>query len=267
MKNVELVKKAKDVVANYKTVYANGMFGQPITESIIVQKTRQLPKWYTSARQKSLRALIGQGCFGFDCICFIKALLWGWSGDLKSTNGGAKYCSNNVPDTTEYGMLNRCSNISSDFSKIEVGEYLWTDGHCGIYVGEGMAVECTPKWDNGVQITAVHNIAEKQGYNGRTWKKHGKLPYIEYIVETEEETKKMVTINLSRLQRGSKGNEVKTLQRLLKSLGYDIGWFGTDGDFGSATEAAVKKFQQDRKIASDGIVGCDTWMQLLLFGD
>lgn len=263
MTNVELVKKVKDVAANYKTVYANGMFGQPITESIIVQKTRQLPNWYTSARQKSLRALIGKGHFGFDCICFIKALLWGWSGDLKSTNGGAKYCSNNVPDITEYGMLNRCSNISSDFSKIEAGEYLWTDGHCGIYIGDGLAVECTPKWDNGVQITAVHNIAEKQGYNGRTWKKHGKLPYIEYIVETEEETKEMVKINLSRLQRGSKGNEVKTLQRLLKSLGYDIGWYGVDGDFGSATEAAVKKFQQNKKIACDGIVGYNTWSKIL----
>ena len=270
MTNVELVKKAKDVVANYKTVYANGMFGQPITESIIVQKTRQLPKWYTSARQKSLRALIGKGHFGFDCICFIKALLWGWSGDLKSTNGGAKYCSNNVPDTTEYGMLNRCSNISSDFSKIEVGEYLWTDGHCGIYIGDGLAVECTPKWDNGVQITAVHNIAEKQGCNGRLWTKHGKLPYIEYVVCPEdkekddaEQTKGEVTLSLNQLSRGKyKGNaQVFALQRLLKLMGYyykDI-----DGDFGSGTEMAVKNFQKDRKIQVDGIVGRDTWSHLL----
>ena len=267
MTNVELVKKAKDVVANYKTVYANGMFGQPITESIIVQKTRQLPKWYTTKRQQELRALIGQGYFGFDCICLIKGVLWGWKGDLNQVNGGAVYKSNGVPDITEYGMLQQCSDVSENFAKIEIGEYLWIKGHCGIYIGEGLAIECTSKWENGVQITAVHNIAEKQGYNGRTWKKHGKLPYIEYIVETEEETKKMVTINLSRLQRGSKGNEVKTLQRLLKSLGYDIGWYGVDGDFGSSTEAAVKKFQQDKKIACDGIVGCNTWMQLLLFGD
>ena len=266
MKNVELVKKAKDVVANYKTVYANGMFGQPITESIIVQKTRQLPKWYTSARQKSLRALIGQGCFGFDCICFIKALLWGWSGDLKSTNGGAKYCSNNVPDTTEYGMLNRCSNISSDFSKIEVGEYLWTDGHCGIYVGEGMAVGCTPKWDNCVQITAVANISPKSGYNDRIWKKHGKLPYVEYEKAEQEEKPEYtenVTVKLYQLSKGllNYNPQVYTLQRLLKGLGhYNM---EIDGLYGGGTEKAVIAFQKAKKIAPDGIVGQETWNKLL----
>lgn len=246
-----------------KTVYANGMFGQPITESIIVQKTKQLPKWYTAERQKSLRALIGKGFFGFDCICFIKAILWGWRGDLKSTNGGAKYCSNNVPDTTEYGMLNRCSNISSDFSKIEVGEYLWTDGHCGIYIGDGLAVECTPKWDNGVQITAVHNIAEKQGYNGRKWRRHGKLPYVQYVVETKQEDEGKTIIELSTLKKGSKGEEVKTLQTLLKSKSYNIGEWGVDGIFGQATEYAVEDFQSEKGIKADGVVGKDTWTALL----
>lgn len=263
MKNVELVKKAKDVVAKYKTVYANGMFGQPITDSIIQQKAKQLPKWYTASRRSVLYGLVGQNYFGFDCVCFIKSLLfWNWSGDSTNVNGGAKY--DGKTDVTEKQLLNLCSESSSDFSNIEVGEYLWTEGHCGIYIGDGFAIECTPKWDNGVQITAVHNIAEKQGYNGRHWEKHGKLPTVEYIAEAkDEESKNQITVILPELKKGSKGNEVATLQRLLKSLGYDIGWYGADGDFGNATDSAVKKFQQDKKIACDGIVGYNTWCKIL----
>ena len=56
-------------------------------------------------------------------------------------------------------------------------------GHIGVYIGDGLAVECTPKWDNKVQITAVANIGKKAGYNSRKWTKHGKLPYVEYVVE------------------------------------------------------------------------------------
>lgn len=263
MKNVELVKKAKDVVANYKTVYANGMFGQPITDSIIQQKAKQLPKWYTASRRGMLYGLVGQDYFGFDCVCFIKSLLfWNWSGDSTNVNGGAKY--EGKTDVTEKQLLDLCSESSWDFSNIEVGEYLWTEGHCGIYIGDGLAIECTSKWDNGVQITAVHNIAAKQGYNGRHWEKHGKLPTVEYIAEAkDEESKNQITVILPELKKGSKGNEVATLQRLLKSLGYDIGWYGADGDFGNATDSAVKKFQQDKKIACDGIVGYNTWCKIL----
>jgi hypothetical protein len=39
-------------------------------------------------------------------------------------------------------------------------------------------VECTPKWENKVQITACN--CTKAGYNRRDWVKHGKLPYVSY---------------------------------------------------------------------------------------
>lgn len=258
---VEALKKAE----KSKTVYANGMFGQPITKEIIDQKARQLPRWYNSERKKHLYSLVGQGYFGFDCICLIKGILWGWNGNLNHANGGAKYLSNDVPDITEEQMLNKCSGISSNFSQIEVGEYLWTDGHCGVYIGNGLAIECTAKWENGVQITAVGNIGEKQGYNSRLWRRHGKMPYIEYVqnkVETKN-TEENVEIALLTLQKGKyRGNEqIKTVQRILKSLGYysmDI-----DGSFGNGTFYAVQAFQAERGLEMDGIVGKETWTELL----
>ena len=81
-------------------------------------------------------------------------------------------------------MIKLCSNVTTDFSKIEVGEAVWCSGHIGVYIGDGLAVECTPAWKNKVQITAVKNMGTKSGYNARTWTKHGKLPYVDYDVET-----------------------------------------------------------------------------------
>lgn len=113
---------------------------------------------------------IGQGYFGFDCVCFVKSItFWDWNGNADSVNGGAKY--DGSTDYTEDGLLDKCTKVSDDFKNIEIGEYLWTDGHCGIYIGDGLAVECTPNWDNGVQITEVTNVGLlTTAKYGRTWK-------------------------------------------------------------------------------------------------
>lgn len=87
---------------------------------------------------------------------------------------------NGVPDIGADSMITKCAGVSTDFSKIEVGEAIWCKGHIGVYIGNGLAVECTPKWANCVQVTAVGNIGQKAGYNTRTWTKHGKLPYVKY---------------------------------------------------------------------------------------
>jgi len=62
------------------------------------------------------------------------------------------------------------------------------------------------------------------------------------------------------LSPGSKGEDVKLLQEILNSYGYSL---KVDGDFGSSTEAAVKKFQKSRGLVADGIVGPKTWNALL----
>ena len=62
------------------------------------------------------------------------------------------------------------------------------------------------------------------------------------------------------LKRGSNDPAVRDLQEALKTLGYDPG--PVDGLFGAATESAVKKFQQARGIAADGVVGRVTWINI-----
>lgn len=72
-----------------------------------------------------------------------------------------------------------------------------------------------------------------------------------------------VKIELNELRKGAKGEQVKTLQRLLIALGYDLGKDGADGIFGDTTEKAVKAFQNARKLGADGVVDKNTWSELL----
>ena len=54
------------------------------------------------------------------------------------------------------------------------------------------------------------------------------------------------------------GKDVKELQSLLIQAGYSCGSYGADGDFGDATENAVRELQKDSKITVDGEVGSQT---------
>ena len=57
------------------------------------------------------------------------------------------------------------------------------------------------------------------------------------------------------LRRGSKGIDVRKMQEKLIKLGFDLGSYGADGDFGSATLSAVKAFQKKYGLEADGEAG------------
>lgn len=61
------------------------------------------------------------------------------------------------------------------------------------------------------------------------------------------------------LSNGCEGADVKELQAMLVKLGYSCGSYGCDGDFGDATELAVRKFQREHApLEVDGEVGTET---------
>ena len=57
------------------------------------------------------------------------------------------------------------------------------------------------------------------------------------------------------LKRGDKGEDVKELQTKLIGCNCYCGNAGADGDFGKSTKAALKKFQKEHNLISDGIYG------------
>jgi hypothetical protein len=62
-------------------------------------------------------------------------------------------------------------------------------------------------------------------------------------------------------QEGSTGEDVKTVQYLVTAQGHST---GVDGVFGSSTKAAVQAFQSARGLSADGIVGPQTWPDLII---
>ena len=257
----ELAQAVENVAKNYKTLYVMGCFGAPMNSTNKARYCDNHSYNRTAERQAMIKSATAD-TFGFDCVCLIKGLLWGWNGDTNANYGGAKYAVNGVPDIGADSMIAVCKDVSTDFGKIEVGEAVWMSGHIGVYIGNGLAVECSPKWKNGVQITACNR--DVSGYNRRNWTKHGKLPYVEYepVNATENATSK-ISVELDILSKGATGAQVKTLQRLLSAFGISIGKWGVDGSFGNATETAVKTFQKKKGLAQDGSVGAVTWQALL----
>ncbi|HZK34818.1 MAG TPA: N-acetylmuramoyl-L-alanine amidase [Bacillota bacterium] len=64
------------------------------------------------------------------------------------------------------------------------------------------------------------------------------------------------------IRQGARGRLTNILQTRLRTLGYLSGIFSVDSIFGVITYNAVKKFQRDRRLAVDGVVGIETWKAL-----
>ena len=64
------------------------------------------------------------------------------------------------------------------------------------------------------------------------------------------------------LKHGSRGEDVRRLQKLLNARGLCPQPIALDGIFGRTTLDAVKKFQRQAHLPVDGIVGGKTWDRL-----
>ena len=297
MTSKEFVAKALDIVHNYKTLYVMGCFGAALNSKGKARYTKNHE--YNKRFDRTEKILdTSDDTFGFDCVGLIKGILWGWNGNLNPlcNYGGAAYKSNGVPDYGANKMISICKDVSEQFINLVPGEVVWTTGHIGIYIGDGLAVECTPSWKDKVQVTAIANIGKKAGYPKRTWLKHGKLPYIDY-----EEKKPAPAPTPT---PAVKENLVLEWQKAAIADGYKFPKFGPDGAwgaeclsvaksavckklaigyknknltkfiqkrlgitvdglFGNNTRSAVIEYQKKNDLTPDGIVGQNTWKKLL----
>lgn len=128
----------------------------------------------------------------FDCVCSIKSILWGWHEDKNKAHGGAIYKSNEVPDFTTDGGLDFCSDVSSDFSTLQPGEYVCMAGtgisHAGVSFWDEneqkvRIFEVTTDWGvNGTTLSDVNSngVRSRYGQDSLKWTYHGKLEWIDY---------------------------------------------------------------------------------------
>ncbi len=71
---------------------------------------------------------------------------------------------------------------------------------------------------------------------------------------------KFTNINIPILRKGSRGEAVVSLQVLLNANGAAL---SVDGSFGSATDKALREFQEARDLDIDGSCGAETWSELI----
>ena len=121
--------------------------------------------------------------------------------------------------------------------------------HIGLYVGGSRVIEAQGT-DAGV---CTSNIGASK------WTHWGELKNVAYDGDTGFPDKSTWHATV---RRGSKGEDVRYVQTMLYNLGYNIGKWGIDGDFGKDTEAAVKEFQRDNRLTQDGVVGPLTYAAL-----
>ena len=147
-------------------------------------------------------------------------------------------------DKTANGLMtSMCDSVSK--SQLRDGDLCFkvSDGkahHVGVYVG-GKIIEAKGR-AYGVVSSSVTS----------SWDKFGRLK----VFKDEVPEQKFVLTRL--LKKGMKGDDVKAVQNLLIKKGYALPKYGADGSFGTETDRAVRRFQIDKNLKCDGIVGKDT---------
>ena len=129
--------------------------------------------------------------------------------------------------------------------------------HTGMYVGNDTVRHCGGR---------KGQVVEEKLPGTPRWERWG-IPAGLYT--TDELRKAGINVqddcNIPTLRRGSQGDEVADLQTILNArYGADL---EVDGNFGKATEAAVKAFQKANGLTADGVVGPKTWTALGIVTD
>lgn len=132
-----------------------------------------------------------------------------------------------------------------------------TDGrnHVGIYIGDGKVLEAGGT-QKGVILTAV--TASKWTW----WAEMKNVNYGEEPVPAPGPLPEPAPAKLPTLRKGDRGQYVQLLQTKLINKGYSCGSSGADGIFGNDTLYALRKFQLDAALETDGICGAKTWAAL-----
>lgn len=153
------------------------------------------------------------------------------------------------------GKLQNGRRMDGQTLKPGTAVFVWSQkegkySHIGLFIGGSKVVEAAGT-EAGV---CVSNIAATK------WTHWGELKNVSYEdnmgfpVDTEWRPT---------IRRGNKGEYVREAQEALKKLGYNLGPCGVDGDYGRATESAMKEFQSSHKLNADGVCGPMTWDALL----
>ena len=261
--------------------FCEKMVGQPYwygsvvykcTENLRVRKAKQYPAHYGSSRTARYRDDIAKKKVCADCVGLIKGYQWtnGGQGVIESIGTdktfSSKYGGHGCPDKSANGMFSYAKSKGCAWGTIDTlpevpGIALCFDGHVGVYIGGGYAVE-----ERGFNYGCV-----KTKVSSRKWTHWYQLPFVDYgdaVFAGGGATKpdtpaSEYTLGTRTLRKGSEGTDVKAMQEFLLQLGYSLPKYGADGNFGGETETALKRFQAKAGLTQDGVYGSESHKALM----
>lgn len=169
--NLDLVKWA--VHANEsKWGYVYGTYGSVLNEALLTSKLSQYPDEVGSYEE-----FIRQNWLGgrtADCVGLIKGYSW-YNTETARIQIGA----NGMPDISANAMFENASEKGTIDTIPEIpGLAVWHEGHIGIYIGNGEVIQAA-NTNAGVIRTPISQSG---------WTHWLKIPYIQYIEESENAT-------------------------------------------------------------------------------
>ena len=188
----------------------------------------------------------------FDCSGLIVYFFQNLKGVLKS-------------DTTANGLKGMCGQVSQ--AQLLPGDFVFRVYTSGTNKGKAYHV--------GVVVDAEKNIIEAKGRDDGVvkrplnaeagyWNAYGRPGFLK--AEIEDGKPAPAGWELCRLLKKTsplmKGEDVRAAQNALISKGYSCGSSGADGQYGSNTAEALKRFQKANALAADGVVGENTCKKL-----
>lgn len=156
-----------------------------MTSAEFVQRLKNIvnrPNYYYNQFPYNLGYYNGYA-ISFDCWNLVKALINEPDIDQNYTVGHYAPPVGNMGDWDGWTILQHCEGVSTDFTRIFVGEYLYMAGHAGVYIGNGLVIECTCDWEGGVLVSRITSSGARyrNGVYGRSWTYHGRLSeWIDY---------------------------------------------------------------------------------------
>ena len=236
--------------------YIMGSYGQD-------PKSWKVNSWwftqYTDAKQRAKalywreHARAVHDCNGIAEGCYLEAT--GVNINARARNNYATWC-----DPKGTGKIPNSRKVPGAAVFIHNGEYV---SHVG-YLLEPVD-KANPSGDWWVcEAKGVMDGWVKTRLNSRGWNRWGWMTkYYNYAATGNTPDKpEPVELGHRTLKQGMVGDDVKELQASLISLNFSCGKWGADGEFGSATTAAVRAFQSMHGLEVDGIVGEKTFAKL-----
>lgn len=214
--------------------------------------------WNVGGLEVCVHAFIGKLKDG--SIATYQTLPWnfrGWhcAGEANNTHIGFEICEDDTKDATYFKKVYQ--------EAVELTAMLCKEYNLDP-LADGVVICHSEGYQRGVASNHgdVMHWFPKHGKSMDTFRKDVDAT-MRGVTNTETKEGNTVNIELTVLKRGSKGNQVKAVQRMLYSMGYDLGASKVDGDFGGKTDTAIRAYQKKYGLTVDGIVGAKTWEKLL----